>query len=330
MRVRTVLGGIVGTVGTAVLGNRFLKRRADEFEHQLPGLERTYRWRGMEVSYTVAGDPNDDDLLLLHGIHAGASNYEFEPVIELLAENYRVIAVDLPGFGRSERPPLVYSAGLYAEFIRDFAADVTDEPIVIASSLTGAFAVDAAEESEFEHLVLIGPTGETGGSRPWLRSLIRSPVVGTTLFNLLASKPSIRYFYDRDGYYNPDRIDDDEVDYAWTSAHQPGARYAPASFAAGTLDPDFDLQTELAALETPTTLVWGRDAELVPLREGRTLADAADRDLVVIDYATQLPHAEHPEKFVEYLTTELLEGNLGVDSEAGSDSGIGSDSDLEA
>ncbi|WP_306056802.1 alpha/beta fold hydrolase [Natronococcus wangiae] len=327
MRARTVLGGIVGTVGAAVVGNRLLKSRARDFEHQLPGLERTYRWRGIEVSYTVAGDPSDEDLLLLHGIHAGASSYEFEPIIERLAENYRVVAVDLPGFGRSERPPLVYSANLYAEFVRDFAADVTDEPTVIASSLTGAFAVDAAEDTEFDQLVLICPTDDTGTSRPRLRTLIRSPVVGTTLFNALASKPSLRYFYDRDGYYDPDRIDEEEVEYAWKSAHQPGARYAPASFASGTLDPDFDLQTELAALETPTTLIWGRDADLVPLSEGRDLADAADLDLVVIDYATQLPHAEHPEKFVEYLLVELFDTELGNDIDADIDVDAGSDGD---
>jgi pimeloyl-ACP methyl ester carboxylesterase len=326
MRLRTALGGIVGTIGAAVVGNRLLESRSQEFDHRLPGLERTYRWRGIETSYTVAGDPNDDDILLLHGIHAGASNHEFEPVVEALAEEYHVVAVDLPGFGRSERPPLVYSAPLYAEFIRDFAEDVTDEPIVVASSMTGAFAVDAAGETEFKELVLICPTGETGPNRPWLRTLIRSPIVGTTLFNALASKPSLRYFYDRDGYYDPDRIDDETVEYAWKSAHQPGARYAPASFASGTLDPDFDLQTELAALETPTTLVWGRDAELVPLSDGRTLADAANLDLVVIDYATQLPHAEHPEKFVEYLTTELLGDGADGDVSAGIDVDTGGDS----
>ncbi|WP_265110455.1 alpha/beta fold hydrolase [Halosolutus halophilus] len=305
MKARTVLGAAAGIVGGAVLGNRLLRNRASEFENPLPGVERTYRWRGIEVAYTVAGDPNDPDMLLCHSIHAGASSHEFEPLFEQLAENYHVFAVDLPGFGRSERPPLVYSPTLYAEFVRDFARDVTDEPIVLASSLTGSFVVDAASETDFEHLVLICPTDETAAERPWLRTLIRTPIVGTTLFNLLASKPSIRYFYDRDGYYDRDRIGEDEVEYAWRSAHQPGARYAPASFASGTLDPDFDLQTELAALDTPATLVWGRDAELVPLRQGRTLADAADLDLVVIDYSTLLPHAEHPDKFVEYLTAEL-------------------------
>ncbi|ELY59618.1 alpha/beta fold hydrolase [Natronolimnohabitans innermongolicus] len=305
MKARTVLGAAVGTVGAAVLGNRLLADRAGDLENPIVGVERTYRWRGIETTYTVAGDPNDPEMLLLHGVYAGSSSHEFAPIVDRLSEDYRVIAVDLPGFGRSERPPLVYSSTLYAEFVRDFAADVTDEPIVVASSLTGSFAVEAASEADFEQLVLICPTDETSPERPWLRTLVRTPIVGTTLFNLLASKPAIRYFYDRDGYYDPSRIDDDEVDYAWRSAHQPGARYAPASFSSGTLDPEFDLATELAGLETPTTLVWGRDAELVPLREGRDLAEAADLDLVVIDYATQLPHAEHPDKFVEYLTAEL-------------------------
>ena len=305
MKARTVLGAALGTVGGIVLGNRLLKRRAGDLSNPLPGIERTYRWRGIETTYTVAGDPTDPDVLLLHGVYAGASSHEFAAIADELAENYHVYAVDLPGFGRSERPPLVYSSSLYAEFVRDFAADVTADPIVVASSLTGSFAVDAAAETDFERLVLICPTDETATERPWVRTLLRTPIVGTALYSLLASKPSIRYFYDRDGYYDADRIDPETVQYAWDSAHQPGARYAPASFAAGTLDPDFDLENELAALETPTTLVWGRDAGLVPLRDGRDLAAAADLELVVVDYATQLPHAEHPETVITHLRAEL-------------------------
>ncbi|WP_254767764.1 alpha/beta fold hydrolase [Salinilacihabitans rarus] len=305
MKLRSALGAVAGAAGVAVVGDRLLRARAGDLDDPLPGIERTYRWRGMDVRYTVAGEPDDPEIVLCHGINAAASSYEFEPIFDLLADHYRVFAVDLPGFGRSDRPPLVYSSGLYAEFVRDFATDVADRPIVVASSLTGAFAADAAAEADFERLVLICPTGDTGTERPWVRTLLRAPVVGTALFDLLASKPSIQYFLEREGYYDDESVDPAEIDYAWRSAHQPGARYAPASFASGTLDPEFDLTTELAALETPTTLVWGRDAELVPLHEGRELAEAADLDLVVIDYATQLPHAEHPEIFVEYLRAEL-------------------------
>ena len=308
MKLRTVTGLTVGAVATAVAGNRLLRRRAGSLENPLPGVERTYRWRGMDVSYTVAGDPDARDLVLVHGIHAAGSSAEFEAVAERLAEDYRVIAVDLPGFGRSDRPPLVYSATLYEEFLREFVGDVADEPIVLASSLSGAFAAAAAAHpaaDAVERLILVCPTADTGTERPWLRRLLRTPLLGTTAFNLLASKPALRYVFARDGYYDETSLDDEELAYAWRSAHQPGARFAPASFAAGTLDPDLDLATELAALDVPVTLVWGRDAGLIPLEEGRALADAADVELVVVDYTTLLPHAEHPDEFLAYLDGAL-------------------------
>lgn len=302
MNLRRAIGGAVAAAGTMAVGNRLQRRRAGELENPLPGVSRTYRWRGMDVAYTVAGDPENPDLLCCHGVHAAASSDEFAPIFEQLAENYRVIAVDLPGFGRSDRPPLVYSAKLYTEFLREFAADVLDRPTVIASSLTGSFALAAAEEGVFERLVLVCPTAETGPERPWLRTLFRSPLVGTTLFNLLVSKPSLRYFFRKEGYYDADSIRPEEVEYAWASAHQPGARFAPASFVSGSLDPEeFDLTTELAACPAPVTLLWGREAEIVPLREGRRLADVADTELAVVDYATLLPHAERPEAVADYL-----------------------------
>ena len=313
MRVRRLLALAAGATGLAAVGNRLLRRRAGGLPRPLPGVERTYRWRGMDVSYSVAGDPGDQAIVLVHGIHAAAGSYEFEPIFEQLATEYRVFAVDLPGFGRSDRPPLVYSAGIYREFVREFLRDVPENPIVVASSLSGSFATGAARDIEtseddderIDHLVLVCPTGETGPDRPWLRTLLRTPLVGTTLFNLLTSRASLRYFFSREGYYDSATLDDAELTYAWRTAHQAGARYAPASFAAGTLDPNFELAEELAALSIPVTLVWGREATLIPLRAGRELAEAADRELVVIDYATQFPHAEHPHEFVEYLRAEL-------------------------
>ncbi|MFC4986415.1 alpha/beta fold hydrolase [Saliphagus infecundisoli] len=301
MNLRRAIGGAVAAAGAAAIGHRLQRRRAGELENPLPGVSRTYRWRGMDVAYTVAGDPENPDLVCYHGLHAAASSEEFSPIFEALAEHYHVVAVDLPGFGRSDRPPLVYSADLYTEFVREFAADVLETPTVLASSLTGSFALSAAEEGAFERLVLVCPTADTGPERPWLRTLVRSPLVGTALFDLLASRPSLRYFLRREGYYDPDSIRPEEVAYAWATTHQPGARFAPASFVSGSLDPDFDLATELSACPVPVTLLWGREAEIVPLREGRRLAEAAGCDLAVVDYATLLPHAERPAEVAEYL-----------------------------
>lgn len=289
-----VLGGVAATAGA----NRLLASRAGALEPALPGDQHTYRWRGFDVAYAEAGDPDDRDLVLLHGIHAAASSREFERVFDRLAADYHVLAPDLPGFGRSSRPRVAYTSSLYERFVREFLSGVADRPVVVASSLTGAWAAMAAREVPVERLMLVCPTADTGPGRSWLRRLLRSPVVGTGLFNLLASKPSLRWFDRRDGYADARNVPDDVVDYQWRTAHQPGARLAPASFVGGALDPDVDLASVLRGVEVPVTLVWGRDATITSLEYGRLLARRADVRLVVFDDARLLPQDEHPEEFV--------------------------------
>lgn len=306
MKFRRLLGGGVAALGLAAAGNRALAGRAGSLAPALSGRQHTYRWRGMDIAYTEAGDPDAPDLLLLHGINAAASSKEFVEVFEDLAEDYHVIAPDLPGFGRSDRPPLLYSGKLYTAFVSDFARDTTEGATCIASSLSAAYAVEAAGEDVFSGLMLVCPTASTMPTqRPGLRSLVRAPIVGTALYNLMASKPAIRYFSADHGYYDMDNATAEKFDYEWESAHQPGARFAPASFISGFLDHPIDLGKELSDLDIPVTLVWGREAETTPLRRGRALAEAADARLVVIDRAQLLPHAEHPREFVGIVREEL-------------------------
>jgi pimeloyl-ACP methyl ester carboxylesterase len=306
MKLGKIVAAAAGGLGVTALLNKTLARRADPLDPPLPGDQGTYRWRGMDVAYTEGGDPEDPDLLLLHGVNAAGTSKEFESVFEQLAEHYHVLAPDLPGFGLSSRPPLLYSASLYESFVTDFASELSDDAICIASSLTSAYAVRAAAETDISRLVLICPTAESmPGRRVWLRSLLRLPGIGTAAFNAIASKRSIRYFSADHGYYDESNIPEEKIEYQWHSAHQPGARYAPASFISGFLDPEMDLGEELAALEIPVTLVWGREAEITPLAEGRDLAEEADARLVVVDYARLLPHAEHPDQFLDAVEAEL-------------------------
>ncbi|MFC7045470.1 alpha/beta fold hydrolase [Halobacteriaceae archaeon GCM10025711] len=307
MNLRRVIPAVAGALGATALANRSLAATAGPLPPALAGREHTYRWRGFDVSYTEVGEPDAPDVLLLHGIHAAASAQEFDRIVDALAEDYHVVAPDLPGFGRSDRPAVTYTAELYRSFVADFAAEVTDRPTVIASSLTGAYAVSAARQDPdlFDRLVLVCPTANTGARRPGLRSLFRTPVVGTALFNLLTSKPSLRWFNGRDAYFSANGFDEATVDYQWRTAHQQNARFAPASFVGGFLDPDVDLGEELTAVDVPVTLVWGRDATYTPLALGRSLAEEADTRLVVFDRARLLPHAEHPKEFVASLDEEL-------------------------
>jgi pimeloyl-ACP methyl ester carboxylesterase len=304
MSLRKLLGSTLLGVGSIVAINRRLQSRAQTLQPALEGRQETYRWRGIDVAYTEAGDPDDPTLLLIHGINAAGSSGEFREVYADLAEEYHVVAPDLPGFGRSDRPPLRYSATLYTEFVDDFFAE-TEPQAVIASSLSAAYTLAALTEGAHDHevrdLLLLCPTTTAGPEPPkeWLRELIRAPVIGEAIFNLVASKPSIRYFNADHGYYDPAKATEQWQDYEWQTAHQPNARFGPASFVSGFLNTDLDLASAMQKLGGETTIVWGRDADITPLADGRELADEADATLVVFDQALLLPHVEFPDQFIE-------------------------------
>ncbi len=306
MRLRTLVAGVAGAVGATAATNSLLASRAGDLDPFLEGDHGTYRWRGFDVAYTEAGDPEDPDLLCFHGVNAAASSHEFHRVFGDLAEEYHVIAPDLPGFGGSDRPPLLYSASLYETFVADAVADLADEPVVVGCSLTGSYVATAAAEEDVDELVLVCPTDTSmGGRRTWLRSAVRSPVLGEAVYNLIVSEPSLRYFHEDHGYYDMENLTDDVVDYEWTSGHQPGARFAPASFISGFLDPEADLGETLADLDVETTLVWGRDADITPLSQGERLAEEGAARLVVFDDALLLPHVEHPGEFVDVVRGDV-------------------------
>jgi pimeloyl-ACP methyl ester carboxylesterase len=311
MRLRRLLAGATAGVAATAAANRLLRSWTGDFEHSLAGDQGTYRWRGFDVAYTEAGDPGAPDVVLLHGINAAASSHEFAGVFDALADDYHVLAPDLPGFGHSDRPPVAYTSTLYEGFVADFLADAADDPVVVASSLTGSWAAMAAADDEatggagVSGLVLVCPTADTGQRRPSVRRLLRAPVVGTGLFHALTSERGLQWFNQRDAFYRPENVPEGFVEHQYRASHQPGARFAPASFAGGFLDPNLDLAETLAGLDAPVTLVWGREAAITPLSEGKELADAADARLVVLDDTSLLPHAEQPESFLEAVRDEL-------------------------
>ncbi|KAB1196940.1 MULTISPECIES: alpha/beta fold hydrolase [Haloferax] len=307
MKLRRAIGLAAAGVGLTAAANAALSNRVGPLEPPLSGTQQTYRWRGIDVSYVEAGDEDAPTLVFFHGINAAGSSGEFREVFSELAEDYHVVAPDLPGFGLSDRPALYYSPALYEDFVGDFLATY-DDPAVVASSLTSAYTVAAASRDDvsLSGLVLICPTAR-GGPEPkeWLRELVRAPVVGEALFNLVASRPSIQYFNDDHGYYDQSKASDEWEDYEWRTAHQENARFAPASFISGYLNSDIDLASALSELDVPTTLVWGRESDITPLKDGRELAEAADCTLVVFDDAMLLPHVEFPNAFVETVLDAL-------------------------
>ena len=311
MKLRNLLGSAALGVGAVAAINTGLQYEG-ELESPLDGDDGTFRWRGMNVAYTEAGDPDDRTLVLLHGINAAGSSGEWRAVFDDLAADYHVVAPDFPGYGRSDRPPLRYSAALYEDFVHDFLAEF-DEPAVVASSLSAAYAaaaVDDADGVELSGFLGVCPTATAGPSpaKGWLRELLRAPLVGRALFNVITAKPSIRYFNADHGYDDPANPSAEWTDYDYPPTHVENARFAPASFVSGTLNSEIDLAAALADFDVPPTIVWGREATVSPLTDGRELADAADARLVVFDRARLLPHVEHPDRFVETVEEALVAG----------------------
>lgn len=305
MRLRTLLAAGSASIAGLASVNQVLRHRADDLPAPLSGRERTYDWRGFDVAYTEAGDPADPTVVLLHGIHAAASAHEFRRIFDPIAEAYHVLAPDVLGFGRSDRPAIVYDGSLYERLVTDFLAEETDSPIVVASSLSGSYAARAADEVDVAELVLISPAVQVASRNVFVGETVRSPLVGTALFNLLVSKPALRFYNRRDAYTDPGAIDEPLLEYQWLTGHQPNARFAPASFLGGYLNVDVDLGPALAALDVPVTLVWGRQAQRPPVSVGRQLAEAGDTRLVTIDDAKLLPHDQHPRAFLAALEPTL-------------------------
>ena len=304
-----------GSAGALTIANKLANLAAGEPYSVLNGDQGRYAWTLGDIFYTVKGQ--GAPLVLVHGIYAGASSYEFRHVFDLLAERFRVYAFDLLGFGLSDHPPVLYTPVLYEELIEDFVRQVVggaDQPVrIIASSLGAAFTIRAAAERPglFERLVLIQPTGieeladgrETAGRRLG-RAVLRSPLLGQAIYNVIVSRPSITYFLKSQTYSDPGEVSDDMVDYYYALSHQPGARYAPASFISGMLNTP--VSSVYPLLKQPILLCWGKDARFSPLENARAFRQSnAHAELRVFDCGG-LPQDELPEEFAHEVVDWLL------------------------
>ncbi len=297
-----VVGGAMSTLSVV---NKIMEAMVGELDTVLSGEERRYPWKYGDMFYEVKGDKNAKPLLLIHSFGPGASSYEWRRNIDALAARFRVYAIDLLGFGLSDRPAIDYSAETFTDLIGDFMREVIAKPaIVVAHGITCAFVIAEAYRRPqlFERLVLVTPPAsilqeQTSGplNAVW-KAALRLPVLGQFTYNMLTTRRAIRSYYDRQGYHNPSLISDELVEYIFTSAHQPNSRFALASFLSNYLT--MDVHEALARLQMPVAAVWGREDPLTP-SEAR---DAFKRvnasiDVRIIDKCYQQPQDEQSTAF---------------------------------
>lgn len=136
----------------------FVQRRRPSFSERKPS-RREIVLHGHRVSYRTAGD-GGPVVLLIHGIVGCAE--QWDQVVPLLAERYTVLAPDLLGHGRSDKPRGDYSLGAYAASVRDLLVALGHRrATVVGHSLGGGVAMQFAYEYPpfVERLVLVSSGG---------------------------------------------------------------------------------------------------------------------------------------------------------------------------
>ena len=314
MRLRRVLGFAGLVIGGLAAANRRLEKVGEPA--RLGGEEGRYRWRGGKLAYAVAGEEGAPPVLLVHGIYAGASSFEFRENFSALSRDFRVYALDLLGSGASEKPERAYAPEDVAAQVEDFARDVIGRRAhLVASSLSAALVVPAAVRSPrlFGKLVLICPTGFGSLDRPSgrlgdaIHALFRTPVLGDGLYNAIVSRAGIRYYLGRIAYHAPERVTDDLVGAFYRTGHQPGAKSLAAAFVSGKLN--FGLKGLWSRVPHKTLVAWGQEAQTAPLRQAENFTKGNPRaELRVFRDAALLPHDERAEAFNEETRKFLLEG----------------------
>jgi pimeloyl-ACP methyl ester carboxylesterase len=227
------------------------------------------------LSYYVAGPPRDKGsipLLLLHSINAAGSAYEVKPLFERFQVRRTVYALDLPGFGFSDRSDRRYRPRLMTDAIHAIVEEIRQRHgqgaiDALAVSLSSEFLARAAFEGPdaFRSLALVSPTGfdrrapytgppgSTRGNAA-LYTALNVPLWREGFFRLLTSRPSIRYFLQKT--WGSKEIDEGLLNYDYLTTHQPGAYHAPYDFVSGFLFSG-DISNVYDALKLPIWMSHG-------------------------------------------------------------------------
>ncbi len=222
--------------------------RATQLPDAVPGLLERLASSAGRLAFYVAGPRAGRPLLLVHSVNAAGSAAEVRPVFEHFARTRPVYALELPGFGASERSQRDFTPRLMTDavlaLVAHIAAEYRDTPIdVMGVSLGCEFVARAAVErpAAFSTLALVSPTGlereekhfgKPAASREirWLHWLLTRDFWREQLFGLLRRPAVVRYFLKRT--FGSDQIDERLYRYSLLTTRQPNASHAPLAFLA--------------------------------------------------------------------------------------------------
>lgn len=255
------------------------------------------------IDEKVTRGKEETTLIFLHGFGGGSSAYEWSKVYPAFAWDYRILAPDLIGWGRSEHPERNYQPQDYIDTIIEFIEKTCEQPpIVIASSLVAAITIRAAiaRPDLFQNLILSTPTGLSDFgedySKNFFAQMVSVPVLDKFIYSMgIANSGGIQNFLENRQFGNPSLLYPEITEAYLESAIQKNAEYAALSFVRGDLC--FDLSKYIPQLTTPTAILWGTESRFTTSEVGKRLA-ALNPDAIAlfqeVEDAGLTPHLELP------------------------------------
>ncbi len=253
-------------------------------------------------------------LLLVHSVNAAATAAEMRPVFDHARATRPVLAIDLPGYGLSDRSDRDYTPRLMTDAVHDAAAALCARTGATAVDVAGVslgceFVARAAGEAPalYRRLVLVSPTGMRGTKArrgtpgsvigpPWVLKLLRGPGRGwgAALFRGLTRPDVIRYFLRRT--WGSADIDTALWRYDVLTTRTPGAEHAPLHFLAARLF-SADITSVYESLRQPVWMSHGTRGDFTDYRGKAALLARPNWRCTVYPDTGALMYFERPAEF---------------------------------
>lgn len=281
--------------------------RGEELPHRLLdvlGVE-TFLYDGGEGSPVV----------LIHGYGDTADGWR--RVVPGLLESHRVIALDVPPFGRSGQPGVRRLMEFYKEFFPALFAQLgLDSATVIGHSLGGAISLHLTLDHPelVDRLGLVAPAG-LGKAPPWWWHLLDAYPLWRAALSIPGPltprlvRTGLQRFLDQRLFHDPRKLHGDIRHLV--AMHASSAKDFDRLISAGRCCLESYTGTMLedsAAIDVPIWMVWGRHDGLVPFEHALTFGGAHPRASVhVFEVCGHYPHIELPARFNRLLRQWMAE-----------------------
>lgn len=268
------------------------------------GTQRNWVWRGWQVRYTFLRSPLENPpILFLHGFASSLAQWQ-ENLLPL-SQVHPVYALDLVGFGASEKADTAYKVGLWVDQVYDFWRLFIGRPIALVGHSLGALvalSAAVAYPEMVQSLVLMTlPAarqelikGSFQAVLGEIESLFTSPIIIRPLFRLIRRPGLVRSLL-KAVYVNPDRITAELIESFLAPGRDRGASRAFYRLAKARTQMDYSLKTSdlLPQVQVPILMLWGLCDRVIPIALGRSLPDLhAHVRLVEIPDAGHCPYDE--------------------------------------